>query len=246
MAGRRGRHPEITPELLLRAYSIGLFPMSDAADDPEIFWVEPELRGILPLDAFHVSKSLAKAVRKKPFDIRFDTAFDAVVEKCAEEAEDRPSTWINDTIKELYGALHRLGHAHSVEAFEGDVLVGGLYGVSLGSAFFGESMFSRRTDASKVALAWLVHRLNAGGFRLFDTQFLTPHLASLGAIEISRAEYQRRLQAALPLPAQFAPVGYQPLPSSVASPAPSSSPSGAGATSGSTRSGTSQRSTQTS
>ena len=197
MAGRRSRDQRITPELLLRAYSIGLFPMSDAADDPEIFWVEPEMRGILPLDAFHISKSLAKAVRKKPFDIRFDTAFDAVVEKCAEEAEDRPSTWINDTIKELYGALHKLGHAHSVEAWEGDALVGGLYGVSLGSAFFGESMFSRRTNASKICLVHLVERLKIRGFTLLDTQFTTEHLKTFGAIEVAKQDYIKLLDAAM-------------------------------------------------
>lgn len=197
MAGRRSRDQRITPELLLRAYSIGLFPMSDAADDPEIFWVEPEMRGILPLDAFHVSKSLAKAVRKKPFDIRFDTAFDAVVEKCAEEAEDRPSTWINDTIKELYGALHKLGHAHSVEAWEGDALVGGLYGVSLGSAFFGESMFSRRTNASKICLVHLVERLKMRGFTLLDTQFTTEHLKTFGAIDIPKQDYLELLDKAM-------------------------------------------------
>lgn len=197
MAGRRSRDQRITPELLLRAYSIGLFPMSDAADDPEIFWVEPEMRGILPLDAFHISKSLAKAVRKKPFDIRFDTAFDAVVEKCAEEAEDRPSTWINDTIKELYGALHKLGHAHSVEAWEGDALIGGLYGVSLGSAFFGESMFSRRTNASKICLVHLVERLKIRGFTLLDTQFTTEHLKTFGAIEVAKQDYIKLLDAAM-------------------------------------------------
>lgn len=197
MAGRRSRDQRITPELLLRAYSIGLFPMSDAADDPEIFWVEPEMRGILPLDAFHISKSLAKAVRKKPFDIRFDTAFDAVVEKCAEEAEDRPSTWINDTIKELYGALHKLGHAHSVEAWEGDALVGGLYGVSLGSAFFGESMFSRRTNASKICLVHLVERLKMRGFTLLDTQFTTEHLKTFGAIDVPKQDYVKLLDRAM-------------------------------------------------
>ncbi|WP_454745540.1 leucyl/phenylalanyl-tRNA--protein transferase [Ciceribacter selenitireducens] len=197
MAGRRSRDQRITPELLLRAYSIGLFPMSDAADDPEIFWVEPEMRGILPLDAFHISKSLAKAVRRKPFDIRFDTAFDAVVEKCAEEAEDRPSTWINDTIKELYGALHRIGHAHSVEAWEGDALVGGLYGVSLGSAFFGESMFSRRTNASKICLVHLVERLKMRGFTLLDTQFTTEHLKTFGAIDVPKQDYLKLLDRAM-------------------------------------------------
>lgn len=197
MAGRRSRDQRITPELLLRAYSIGLFPMSDAADDPEIFWVEPEMRGILPLGAFHLSKSLAKAVRKKPFDIRCDTAFDAVVEKCAEEAEDRPSTWINDTIKELYGALHKLGHAHSVEAWEGDTLVGGLYGVSLGSAFFGESMFSRRTNASKICLVHLVERLKMRGFTLLDTQFTTEHLKTFGAIDVPKGDYLTLLDKAM-------------------------------------------------
>lgn len=197
MAGRRSRDQRITPELLLRAYSIGLFPMSDAADDPEIFWVEPEMRGILPLDAFHISKSLTKAVRRKPFDIRFDTAFDAVVEKCAEEAEDRPSTWINDTIKELYGALHKLGHAHSVEAWEGDALVGGLYGVSLGSAFFGESMFSRRTNASKICLVHLVERLKMRGFTLLDTQFTTEHLKTFGAIDVPKQDYLKLLDGAM-------------------------------------------------
>ncbi|UJW73374.1 leucyl/phenylalanyl-tRNA--protein transferase [Rhizobium sp. SL42] len=197
MAGRRSRDQGITPELLLRAYSIGLFPMSDSADDPELFWVEPEIRGIIPLDDFHVSKSLAKAIRRKPFDIRFDTVFDTVVEKCAEEADDRPSTWINQQIRELYGALHRLGHAHSVEAFEDDELVGGLYGVSLGSAFFGESMFSRRTNASKICLVALVERLRERGFTLLDTQFTTEHLKTFGAVDIPKAEYGALLERAM-------------------------------------------------
>jgi leucyl/phenylalanyl-tRNA--protein transferase len=197
MAGRRSRDQGITPELLLRAYSIGLFPMSDSADDPELFWVEPEIRGIIPLDDFHVSKSLAKAIRRKPFDIRFDTVFDTVVEKCAEEADDRPSTWINQQIRELYGALHRLGHAHSVEAWEGDDLVGGLYGVSLGSAFFGESMFSRRTNASKICLVALVERLRERGFTLLDTQFTTEHLKTFGAVDVSKAAYGVLLEKAM-------------------------------------------------
>lgn len=200
MAGRRSRDQGITPELLLRAYSIGLFPMADAADDPEIFWVEPEMRGIIPLDAFHVSKSLAKLIRKKPFDIRFNTAFDAVVAKCAEEADDRPSTWINVTIKQLYGELHRLGHAHSVEAWEGETLVGGLYGVSLGSAFFGESMFSRRTNASKICLVHLVEQLKARGFTLLDTQFTTEHLKTFGAIDVPKAAYGKLLEKAVAVP----------------------------------------------
>lgn len=197
MAGRRSRDRSITPELLLRAYSIGMFPMSESADDPELFWVEPDIRGIIPLDGFHVSKSLQKAIRKAPFDIRFDTAFDRVVEKCAEAAEDRPSTWINQQIKDLYGALHRLGHAHSVEAWDGDELVGGLYGVTLGSAYFGESMFSRRTNASKICLVHLVERLRERGFTLLDTQFTTDHLVTFGAIDIPKAEYGVLLDRAM-------------------------------------------------
>lgn len=198
MAGRRGRYyPAITPEILLRAYSIGLFPMAESADDPEIFWVEPELRGILPLDDFHVSKSLRKTIRQKPFDIRFDTAFCDVIELCAEPADDRPSTWINGTIRQLYAELHRLGHAHSVEAFEGDELVGGLYGVSLGAAFFGESMFSRRTNASKICLVHLVEHLRENGFALLDTQFTTEHLKTFGAIDIPKEEYVKLLHDAV-------------------------------------------------
>jgi leucyl/phenylalanyl-tRNA--protein transferase len=197
MAGRRSRDRSITPELLLRAYSIGMFPMSESADDPELFWVEPDIRGIIPLYDFHVSKSLAKAIRKAPFDIRFDTAFDQVVAKCAEAADDRPSTWINQTIRDLYSALHRLGHAHSVEAWEGDELVGGLYGVTLGSAYFGESMFSRRTNASKICLVHLVERLRERGFTLLDTQFTTEHLKTFGAVDIPKAEYGVLLDRAM-------------------------------------------------
>lgn len=200
MAGRRSRHPEITPELLLRAYSIGLFPMADSADDPELFWVEPDMRGVIPLDGFHVSRSLAKTIRKNPFDIRFDTAFEAVMAACAQVAPDRPSTWINAKIRSLYGTLHRMGHAHSVEAWEGDQLVGGLYGVSLGAAFFGESMFSRRTDASKICLVHLVERLKSRGFRLLDTQFTTEHLKSFGATDVPKVEYEDMLANALASP----------------------------------------------
>ncbi|MGK6312972.1 leucyl/phenylalanyl-tRNA--protein transferase [Neorhizobium sp. DT-125] len=201
MAGRRGRYyPAITPDILLRAYSIGLFPMAESADDPEIFWVEPEMRGILPLDQFHVSKSLAKAIRRKPFDIRFDTAFERVIAFCAEPAEDRPSTWINATIRKLYSELHRMGHAHSVEAWEGEELVGGLYGVSLGSGFFGESMFSRRPNASKICLVHLVERLKANGFTLLDTQFTTEHLKTFGAIDIPKDDYLGLLRAAVDSP----------------------------------------------
>ena len=200
MAGSRRKSPGITPEILLRAYSIGLFPMAESADDPEIFWVEPDLRGVLPLDEFHVSKSLAKTIRRKPFDIRFNNDFDAVITACAAETGDRPSTWINQTIKSLYSTLHRIGHAHSVEAWDGDELVGGLYGVSLGSAFFGESMFSRRTNASKICLVHLVERLQAKGFTLLDTQFTTEHLKTFGAIDVPKDEYTHMLAAAMASP----------------------------------------------
>lgn len=200
MARMRDKGPAITPELLLRAYSIGLFPMAESAEDPEIFWVQPEIRGIIPLDGFHVSRSLAKAMRQKPFEIRFNTAFDQVMEKCAEPAEDRPSTWINPVILKLYHALHRLGHAHSVEAWADGKLVGGLYGVSLGAAFFGESMFSRATNASKICLVHLVERLKERKFRLLDTQFTTEHLKSFGAIDIERAAYEKLLDDAVAYP----------------------------------------------
>lgn len=198
--GRRSRDSDITVDMLLRAYSIGLFPMAESADDPELFWVEPELRGVIPVNDFHISKSLAKAIRKKPFDIRFDTAFEAVMAGCAEEATDRPSTWINETIRKLYTELHQIGHAHSVEAWEGDKLVGGLYGVSLGSAFFGESMFSRRTNASKICLVYLVERLRQQGFTLLDTQFTTEHLKTFGAIDVPKAEYAKMLETAVEQP----------------------------------------------
>lgn len=194
---RKSSNPPITPELLLRAYASGLFPMADGADDPELFWVEPEIRGLIPLDAFHIPKSLAKTVRRAPFEIRFDHDFDAVVAACAESVEGRPSTWINSTITELYGSLHRLGHAHSVEAWQDGKLVGGLYGVSLRQVFFGESMFSRVTDASKVCLVHLVERLKERGFTLLDTQFTTDHLKRFGAIDVPRDDYCELLDAAL-------------------------------------------------
>lgn len=197
MAGRRSGYSDITPDILLRAYSVGLFPMADAADDPEIFWVEPDIRGIIPLDSFHVSKSLAKTIRRKPFDIRFNTAFEAVMAGCAAEAEDRPSTWINATIRRLYSELHEMGHAHSVEAWEGNELVGGLYGVSLGAAFFGESMFSRRTNASKICLVALVERLRKRGYKLLDTQFTTDHLKTFGAVDIAKEDYVKLLDRAI-------------------------------------------------
>ncbi len=200
MKGTRSRQPDITPDLLLRAYSIGLFPMADSADDPELFWVEPELRGIIPLDDFHISKSLAKTIRRAPFDIRYDTAFEQVMDGCAAPAPDRPTTWINAKIRSLYATLHSMGHAHCVEAWEGDELVGGLYGVSLGSAFFGESMFSRRTDASKICLVYLVERLRKRGFVLLDTQFTTEHLKNFGAIDVPKSRYEKMLARAIATP----------------------------------------------
>ena len=191
----------LTPELLLRAYAAGIFPMAETADDPDVFWVDPEQRGILPLDRFHLPRRLARTLRQDIFEVRCDAVFEAVVRGCAEPTPERPKTWINEEIVRLYAALHRLGFAHSVETWRDGELVGGLYGVALGAAFFGESMYSRVTDASKVALAQLVARLRLGGFRLLDTQFVTDHLQQFGAIEISRAQYHRRLTAAIQLKA---------------------------------------------
>ena len=187
----------LTPEILLQAYAAGIFPMAETADDPELFWVDPTRRGILPLDAFHVPRRLARLVRQDRFAVRCDSAYEAVMQGCAESNEKRPNTWINDEILRLYGALFSRGAAHSVECWLDGELVGGLYGVSLGAAFFGESMFSRVTDASKIALVHLAGRLQLGGFRLLDTQFLTPHLAQFGGVEISRARYHRLLAEAL-------------------------------------------------
>jgi len=188
---------ELTPELILRAYAAGIFPMAEAEDAPDLFWVSPPMRGVLPLDGFHSSRSLRKSIRQRGFAIRVDSDFDAVIEGCATEGEDRDSTWINPTIRRLYGELFRRGFVHTVEVWQEDRLVGGLYGLSMGAAFFGESMFHRVTDASKAALAHLVQRLRAGGYRLLDTQFLTPHLQSLGGIEIPRAHYEVQLGEAL-------------------------------------------------
>jgi len=193
----------LTPELLLNAYAVGIFPMAESRTDPELYWVDPEQRGILPLDGFHISHSLRRALRRQPFDIRIDTAFAATVAACAEPTPERPESWINPEIEQLYAALFERGHAHSVESWHNGQLVGGLYGVSLGGAFFGESMFSRATNASKIALCHLVARLKAGGYQLLDTQFVTSHLARFGATEITRHEYRRRLGAALRVPANF-------------------------------------------
>lgn len=194
---------ELTPDILLRAYAIGVFPMSEDRDDPELFWVDPRTRGIIPLDNIHVPRRLAKTVRAGRFTVTCDTAFEETMKGCAESADDRPKTWINDRIISLYSALHRMGRAHSVECRLDGELVGGLYGVSLGSAFFGESMFSRERDASKVALIHLIARLLGGGYTLLDTQFITEHLKQFGAVEITRNDYRRRLANALKLDADF-------------------------------------------
>ena len=194
---------ELTAGLLLKAYAIGVFPMAERRDSPDVVWIEPDVRGILPLDHFHIPRSLNKTLRKRPFEITVDRAFEAVMQGCAEAAPGRENTWINDIILRLYGELHGMGHAHSVECWRDGQLVGGLYGVQIGAAFFGESMFSRMTDASKVALVHLVERLRAGGFVLLDTQFITDHLARFGAIELSRAAYKRMLEAAMARQADF-------------------------------------------
>ncbi|MCE1235728.1 MAG: leucyl/phenylalanyl-tRNA--protein transferase [Hyphomicrobiales bacterium] len=200
MAARR---PPLDPDLLLRAYAGGIFPMAENAGASEVFWVEPDLRGVLPLDAFHLSRRLARTVRSDRFEVTVDTDFEAVIDGCAAPAPGRDGTWINRDIRAAYGELFRRGQVHTVETRHDGRLVGGLYGVRLGGAFFGESMFSRETDASKVALVHLVARLRVGGFALLDAQFLTEHLAGFGAIEIPRADYRRRLDLALARPADF-------------------------------------------
>lgn len=203
--------PDLAPARLLAAYAAGIFPMVEGRADPKVHWVLPRRRGILPLDGLHISRSLRRTILRAPLTICIDADFAAVVAGCA----DRPETWINAPIAAAYLALHRAGHAHSVEVREAGRLVGGIYGVASGGAFFGESMFSRRSDASKVALAYLVDRLRVAGFALFDTQFLTPHLASLGGVEIARGEYRRRLDRALAVAADFAAAGPVPDPHSM-------------------------------
>lgn len=193
----------ITPQILLKAYAAGIFPMAESAEDSALYWIEPELRGVIPLDGFHISRSLAKRVRQLPFDIRIDADFGGVIDGCAARSNQRRSTWINARIRALYGQLHRMGFCHTVECWQDGDLVGGLYGVRIGGAFFGESMFSRARDASKVALVHLVARLNAGGFRLLDAQFVTEHLKHFGAEEVSRDAYHLLLEHALAADADF-------------------------------------------
>ena len=203
MANRESALIEITPEVLLKAYACGIFPMAESADDPALFWIEPEKRGVVPLDRFHVSTRLARTVRSDRFTVTVDRAFDAVVDACAEPWPGRSRTWINGRIRALYRKLYERRHCHSLEVYDGETLVGGLYGVTLGRAFFGESMFHRARDASKIALVHLVARLKAGGYALLDTQFVTDHLKTFGACELSSRQYHRQLEAALAVEGRF-------------------------------------------
>lgn len=201
----------LTADILLQAYASGVFPMAEARDNPDLFWVDPPLRGVFALGDFHISRSLARRIKQEPFEVKVNTAFMDVVAACA----DRDETWINAPLLKLYRQLHQAGYAHCLEVWQGNLLVGGVYGLTIGGAFFGESMFSRRTDASKIALAYLVDRLRIGGFSLFDTQFITPHLASLGAVEITRDQYHLRLENALLSEADFLRQSRVPSPYSV-------------------------------
>ncbi len=215
MASRDDMVVEITPQVLLKAYACGIFPMAESADDPALYWIEPQHRGILPLDALHVPRRLLRTVRAGEFDVRIDSDFAGVIDGCAASRPGRRSTWINSRIRKLYGALFDLGHCHTVEAWKDDRLVGGLYGVALGGAFFGESMFSSERDASKVALVHLCAQLIGGGFTLLDTQFVTDHLRQFGTIEVDRAEFHARLEKALPVGADFMRLGRDPSPETV-------------------------------
>ena len=197
MASRESALVDITPEVLLKAYACGIFPMAESADDPALYWIEPDMRGIIPLEGFHLPARLARTVRATPFTVWVDRDFDAVIDGCAEAKPDRDRTWINERIRKIYRGLFERGHCHTVEVYDGDALVGGLYGVSLGRAFFGESMFHRARDASKIALVHLIARLKAGGYRLLDTQFVTDHLRTFGAVEVPKRRYHRMLEEAL-------------------------------------------------
>jgi leucyl/phenylalanyl-tRNA--protein transferase len=207
MANRDSAFIEITPDVLLKAYACGIFPMADSADDPGLYWMELGERGIIPLDRFHVPVRLARTVRSDRYTVTINRDFDAVIEGCAQKRPGRPRTWINARIRVLYRKLYERRHCHSVEVYDGDALVGGLYGVSLGRAFFGESMFHRARDASKVALVHLVARLKAGGFTLLDTQFVTDHLKTFGAIEVLQSDYQKLLEEALAGEGDFEALG---------------------------------------
>jgi len=207
MASRESAFIEITPEVLLKAYACGIFPMAESADDPALYWIEPEKRGVIPLDRFHVPARLARTVRSDRFTVLIDRDFNGVLDGCAEPQPGRQRTWINARIRTLYRKLYERRHCHSVEVYDGDELVGGLYGVTLGRAFFGESMFHRARDASKVALVHLVARLRAGGFKLLDTQFVTEHLMTFGAVEVPQRQYHKLLEAALSGEGDFAALG---------------------------------------
>jgi leucyl/phenylalanyl-tRNA--protein transferase len=207
MASRENAFVEITPEVLLKAYACGIFPMAENADDPALYWIEPEKRGIIPLETFHVPARLARTVRSDRFGIAINSDFDGVLDGCANPQPGRTRTWINARIRTLYQKLYNIGHCHSVEAYENGELAGGLYGVCLGRAFFGESMFHRSRDASKVALVHLVARLRAGGFTLLDTQFVTDHLKTFGAVEVSQRQYHKLLEASLVGEADFSALG---------------------------------------
>src|SRR5471032_3118471 len=204
MANRENTYIEITPEVLLKAYACGIFPMAESADDPALYWIEPDMRGIIPIEGFHVPLRLARTVRATHFTVRVDRDFDAVVDGCAEAKDDRARTWINERIRKIYRSLFEHGHCHSIEVYDGDDLVGGLYGVSLGAAFFGESMFHRARDASKIALVHLVARLRAGGYRLLDTQYVTDHLKTFGAVEVAKRRYHKMLEEAIAGDGNFA------------------------------------------
>src|SRR2546427_2895379 len=207
MASRDAAFVEITPEVLLKAYACGIFPMAESAEDPALYWIEPEQRGIIPLDGFHVPVRLARTVRAERFTVTADRDFEAVIDGCAEPQPGRSRTWINRRIRNLYRGLYGIGHCHTIEGYDGAELVGGLYGVSLGRTFFGESMFHRARDASKVALVHLVARLKAGGFILLDTQFVTDHLKTFGAVEVPRRQYHKLLEAALGGEGDFSALG---------------------------------------
>src|SRR5215211_7209113 len=207
MASRDSALIEITPEVLLKAYACGIFPMAESAEDPALYWIEPERRGVVPLEGFRIPGRLARTVRSDRFTVVCNRAFDDVIDGCAEPQPGRQRTWINTRIRNLYRGLYQLGHCHTVEAYDGETLVGGLYGVTLGGAFFGESMFHRARDASKVALVHLVARLRAGGFKLLDTQFVTDHLKTFGGVEVPRRQYHKLLEAALGGDGDFAALG---------------------------------------
>lgn len=203
MAGRESASVDITPEVLLKAYACGIFPMAESADDPALYWIEPERRGIMPLNGFHIPSRLARTVKTTRFTVVCNRDFEGVIDGCAEPRPGRSRTWINTRIRRLYGALFERGHCHTVEVYDDDRLVGGLYGVSLAGTFFGESMFHRERDASKIALVHLVARLKAGGFTLLDAQFVTDHLKIFGATEVSRRQYHKLLEAALSVDGDF-------------------------------------------